>query len=86
LISSSGGKDRTTGSAKYVGGKLDPEGNRSSNDNVLMSSEDAESNTEVTGKAVQAAAPDANAAITNAIGPENERPCPDETLLAVAAT
>jgi hypothetical protein len=49
-----------------------------------MSSEDAESKTEITGeitgKAVQAAAPDANATITNAIGPENERPCPDETL------
>ena len=51
-----------------------------------MSSEDVESKTEVTGNAVQAAAPDASATITNAIGAENEMPCPDEILSVVAAT
>jgi len=40
----------------------------------LMSFEETESEIQVTGEAVQAATPDANATMTNAIGPENEMP------------
>jgi hypothetical protein len=68
----------------------EPTENRSSNDEVLISFGEAESENQETGSKspIQAAAPDAkaNTAMTNAIVPENEMPRPDGTLSAFDVT
>ena len=68
----------------------EPTENRSSNEDVLISFGEAGSETQATGSksAIQAATPDAdaNAAMTNAIVPENEMPRPDGTLSAFDVT
>jgi hypothetical protein len=51
-----------------------PETKRASNDDALLSFEETEAETQVTGSVVQAATPDANATMTNATRPENEMP------------
>ncbi len=62
--------------------------NRSSNDEAPISFGEAESETQATGlkSSIQAAAADANAAMTNAIAPENDVPRPNGTLPAFTAT
>src|ERR1700738_4839019 len=64
--------------------------NRSSNDDVLISFGEAGSETQATGSKspIQAATPEANAnaAMTNAIVPENEMPRPDGPLSAFDVT
>jgi hypothetical protein len=68
----------------------EPTENRSLNDDVLISFGEAGSETQATGSksAIQAATPDAkpNAAMTNAIVPENELPRSDGTLSAFNVT
>ena len=64
--------------------------NRSSNDDVSISFGETESETQATGSKspIQTTTPEAstNAAMTNAIVPQNEVPRPDGTLPAFHAT